>query len=195
MYIRCCSTLRVALLFSFIFSLSPARAQQQCHFHDGTVAANYSPCKSTAPVTHCCQDGQACLSNGLCFVSFSASIYTETCTDATWQDSSCFLKCTQSKLSKILGRIHTKHCCAVAHIESLTKPSSLAIGNKNDISILYRCNNDDWCCSTGGNVTSCCQDDGPQNPEISIEWFGLCSGNDAGANCETTAIPHDKLKL
>ena len=38
----------------------------------------------------------------------------------------------------------------------LTPAAHVAIGKIGDLSTLYRCDNNEWCCSAHGNTTSCC---------------------------------------
>lgn len=103
--------MRTAFLLSLHFVQSLASAQQQCHFYDGTVAADHTPCSSSELVTHCCGYGQACLSNGLCFVAWDTSVWTGTCTDTRWLDSSCF---QQYKNSKSLTSLLFSALCIAA---------------------------------------------------------------------------------
>ena len=64
-----------------------------------------------------------------CYQAEDLSINTGTCTDKTWKDPSCFQQCPTSADYKT------------------------PVTNT-----LYRCDWDYWCCSAGGNVTSCCND-------------------------------------
>lgn len=119
---------------SIVFSLLLWRRiqAQACYYPDGAPEPNDIPCNASAPSSLCCQWGATCLNNGLCFSRWDTSINTGTCTDKAWTSSSCFQKCPQS------------------------------LGINNGFHTLYRCNNDQWCCSMGGNTTSCCNDGGPQ---------------------------------
>lgn len=60
-----------AVLFLILISLS-AEAAKDCYWADGqsletTNTPGYAPCYPNADVRHCCQAGEACLANGLCF--------------------------------------------------------------------------------------------------------------------------------
>ena len=57
------------------------------------------------------------------------SINTGTCTDKGWKDPSCFQQCPTS------AAYRTPH-----------------------VNTLFRCDSNYWCCSAGGNKTSCCDD-------------------------------------
>ena len=101
---------------------------QNCYYPDGTVEPTHIACNASAEHSLCCGPGSSCLTNSLCLSQWDTSINTGTCTDRNWTDPSCFQQC----------------------------PPSLE--NDHGIHTLYRCNNDYWCCSTGGNTTSCCDD-------------------------------------
>lgn len=97
-----------------------------CYYKGGEQTSSdssFTPCNPTNTQTHCCDAGQTCVSNGLCFVKWDSSLNTGACTDSTWEDSSCFQQC-------------------------------------GAFSTLYRCSNNNWCCSNGGNTTNCCNDSG-----------------------------------
>ena len=116
---------------SIVFSvLLWRRIQAQCYYPDSTSEPRDTVCNASAPVSLCCQNGETCLTNGLCFSEWDTSINTGTCTDKTWASPICFQQCVPT-----LGIDHGFHT-------------------------LYRCNYDFWCCSTGGNTTSCCNDAG-----------------------------------
>ena len=125
---------------SIIFSLLLwRRIQAQCYYPDHTSAPNDIVCNSSAPFSPCCQNGAICLTTGLCFLETDTSINTGTCTDKTWASLSCFQTCTPS------------------------------LWNDHGFHTLYRCSDNLWCCSMGGNTTSCCSDGG-------VELFPLPSG-------------------
>ncbi|KAM0800261.1 hypothetical protein BDR22DRAFT_908739 [Usnea florida] len=112
------------------------RSQAQCYYPDSTSEPRDFVCNASAPVSLCCQNGETCFTNGLCFSQWDTSINTGTCTDKSWMSSTCFQQCLPSH--DIDHGFHT----------------------------LYRCNNDQWCCFTGGNTTSCCNDEG-------VNWFTM----------------------
>jgi hypothetical protein len=60
-----------AVLFFILIPLR-AEAAKDCYWADGqsletTNTPGYAPCYPNADVSHCCQAGEACLANGLCF--------------------------------------------------------------------------------------------------------------------------------
>lgn len=61
---------RLALLFLFCSLLPIVQSQRACYWPDGSSTAssnnNYIACDAEG-VSHCCGQGEACLSNGLCF--------------------------------------------------------------------------------------------------------------------------------
>ncbi|KAG7004340.1 hypothetical protein G7Y79_00026g059240 [Physcia stellaris] len=103
-------------------------AAQQCFFPAGTKAKDHIPCNGSSTTTHCCANGAACLTNGLCFLQWDSSLNTGACTQKQWSDKTCFQQCIQT------------------------------VGRTDGEDTLYRCSNNDWCCSSNGNTTSCCQD-------------------------------------
>ena len=116
---------------SIMFSLLLwRRIQAQCYYPDHTSEPRDNVCNASAPFSLCCQNGETCLTNGLCFSEWDTSINTGTCTDKAWNSSSCFQQCLPS------------------------------LGIDHGIHTLYRCNGNEWCCSAGGNITSCCDDEG-----------------------------------
>ena len=127
------------------------RIQAQCYYPDSTSEPRDIVCNASAPISLCCQNGETCLTNGLCFSKWDTSINTGTCTDKTWSSSSCFQQCLPS------------------------------IGIDHGIHTLYRCTGNEWCCSAGGNITSCCNDGGVDlfnlnNPDGVMGGTGLLSG-------------------
>lgn len=42
---------------------------------------------------------------------------------------------------------------------------------------LYRCNDNNWCCSTGGNATSCCNDPGIENFFFNVGQADISNGS------------------
>ncbi|KAL6721983.1 hypothetical protein ACLMJK_001088 [Lecanora helva] len=114
--IACVTILRLPLLL----------AESSCYHQDASLWSDGIVCNNTASSSLCCQQGSACLSNGLCFLKYDASINIGGCTDRTWTSPNCFQGCPKSYAS----------------------------------ATLYRCDDNDWCCSDGGNTTSCCNDDG-----------------------------------
>ncbi|CAL8577314.1 hypothetical protein XPA_003146 [Xanthoria parietina] len=124
--------------FLVIYCLLLTCVSSTCYYDSGTIAPEYTPCNVSAiGTTHCCQNGHACLTTGLCMVSWDTSVNTGSCTDQTWDSPACFRKCPGR-----LGALNT----------------------------LYRCDENQWCCSLGGNTTTCCQDP-------NVDFFELNGAN------------------
>ncbi|KAF1949759.1 hypothetical protein CC80DRAFT_497224 [Byssothecium circinans] len=73
----------VAALLSFV------AAQKSCFYPDKSNATGLTPCRRDAEVTHCCKEGDECLSNGLCYSAGLNSVVRRGCTDKTWTLSEC----------------------------------------------------------------------------------------------------------
>ena len=117
-----------ASLTAFSFLLGRRIEAQEWYCSDRTVETSHVACNDSAQASLCCQYGAICLTSGLCFDKGDTSINIGTCTDKTWTDPSCFQDCPYST------------------------------GIEHGFNTLYRCNGNQWCCSTIGNTTSCCDD-------------------------------------
>lgn len=122
------SSAQRAPLVILSFLLARGTQAQTCYYPDQTVEPSHIVCNASAQFSLCCQQGATCLTSGLCFSQWDTSINTGTCTDRTGTDHSCFQQCP------------------------------LTLGSDHGFHTLYRCNDNKWCCSTGGNKTSCCAD-------------------------------------
>ena len=142
----------IYIILSSAFAILPIARASQCYNPDGTTPKNdFYPCNGTAEVTHCCSDAEACLSNGLCFMKWDTSVNTGLCTDQSWANSACFQPCLECKSIQS----DPSACNSDFRIAK-------AIGKIEDLSTLYRCSGNEWCCSAGGNTTSCC----PENKNL-----------------------------
>lgn len=69
-----------------------AQDARSCYWPNGTDVAvgnnSYFPCSSSGP-SSCCLEGEACLSNGLCYGAEWGNTYRGACTDSTWTTSYC----------------------------------------------------------------------------------------------------------
>jgi len=93
--------LLILLLFTSLLSIATA---QTCYIRNGTdrntlIDAGpdlYQPCWTKQAFSMCCRKGpggvDACLGNGLC-INKANDTYRESCTDKTWQSSSCLNLC------------------------------------------------------------------------------------------------------
>jgi len=88
--------LQFALLYGFLllFIAKPINTLS-CYHPDGTrvdPSKKMIACNSTAEFTHCCADGDQCLTNGLCKAAADGRInsyWRESCTDPTWKSPAC----------------------------------------------------------------------------------------------------------
>ena len=121
-----------ALLFTyFLFLWLPSTKSQgsrQCYWPDGTTTSStghlYLPCTNNGP-SNCCSDGEACLSNGLCFgaaigsvscqmfpkllkheIDRSIKIYRGACTDSSWDNQTACPHYCNSTTSTTRPRTH-----------------------------------------------------------------------------------------
>lgn len=85
---RC--TLLAAALVSLWVSGSQA---QNCYYPDGGVSSTDAACSSNGGA--CCPLHWECMSNGLCYYPQADYYGRYTCTDETWQSSSCPQLCTE----------------------------------------------------------------------------------------------------
>lgn len=87
----------VARIPLLLFTQLSVTLAQQCYYPDGSVSPNYTACNTTASATNCCAQGEACLSSGLCYMTYDMSINTGTCTDKKWQSPECFQQCPNGR--------------------------------------------------------------------------------------------------
>lgn len=59
----------------------------RCYYANGTREPNDYPCVYTPGA--CCPVWSICMSNGLCVIDGGMTYERHTCTDQTWQNSSC----------------------------------------------------------------------------------------------------------
>jgi hypothetical protein len=148
----------VLLLASWIHHSS-----SQCYNPDGSEIA-YQPCFPSDQKTHCCDVGTTCLSTGLCLVKSDSSFNTG--------------KYSLSRISTKVGGIPLcrdldfRHLSIrwdgvdSSHIGGCTDPTWNSVNcfshckssQLGTVSTVYRCSNNNWCCSDGANSTSCCHD-------------------------------------
>jgi len=151
------------LIFGVLLTHSGLALAQKCYYTDQkTVAGGHTPCNISAIEhgggTTCCANGEACLTSGLCYVIFDMSINIGACTDSSWSTSNCFQKCPSGRSFRLLpsSSFHLNRSRCMVDLLTLLS-TRLEYGNANT-NTLYRCNNNQWCCSRGGNTTSCCND-------------------------------------
>jgi len=64
-----------------------------CYYPNGQLADGLSPCNTTAPVSHCCRNGDVCVTNGLCFSTGLMAVVRRGCTDKTFNSTLCPQQC------------------------------------------------------------------------------------------------------
>lgn len=84
--------------------------ESKCYFPDGSEVLHHVACRSGDGFSACCEQGFACLSNGLCNVTEHvpdlehrglAQHNRESCTDPTWESTDCPLFCLNSDLDPL----------------------------------------------------------------------------------------------
>ncbi|KAF3404165.1 hypothetical protein DPV78_002765 [Talaromyces pinophilus] len=99
-----------------------AEASRQCYFPNHKLAVNDTAC-TAGSVSVCCQQGAACLDNGLCYLpsaSAAGGFIRGSCTDQTWASQDCPQYCTDDIPGGIFNSLSdagvvacggTKYCC------------------------------------------------------------------------------------
>lgn len=89
-----------AAIYSLVSLLLAPTASANCYLRNGTnrngdttgAAAAYQPCLPGDPVSMCCSVYfDQCRSDGLCYDG--TNLWRESCTDPTWQSTSCIKLC------------------------------------------------------------------------------------------------------
>jgi hypothetical protein len=80
---------------------------------------------------------------------YDGSTYTGACTDSSWKDPNCFQSCPKCT---------PPHTAPPPPIQHTLLTLTLTAYKSQGPNTLYRCSNEKWCCSKGGNITSCCSD-------------------------------------
>lgn len=105
---------------------------QACYGHsspNAVILPNYGSCNPQASsISLCCENGQTCLTNGLC-VTESGVYYNGGCTDSTYKAAICPTFCTSGDANWVI------EC------------HGSAVGAVKD---------GDFCCSVNGTTTTCC---------------------------------------
>ncbi|KAF2266350.1 hypothetical protein CC78DRAFT_531745 [Lojkania enalia] len=106
-------SLSCVLLSSYLFW----RTDASCYYPDGSFPDDYIyvPC-SGDEFTSCCILGEdQCLSNGLCYYSWSDSMYRSACTDQSWNSTNCFQHCKTgdyaSNRDELVHCGDNRYCC------------------------------------------------------------------------------------
>jgi hypothetical protein len=82
---------------SNVLQVSADGLHDKCYWPNGDVSPKDSACTGDGSPSACCPMGWECLSNNLCY-SELAKIYERTsCTDMSWEDTTCLGMCTKSE--------------------------------------------------------------------------------------------------
>jgi hypothetical protein len=101
-----------AWLASYVFYNAPTAAAQsarRCYTPRGDMLGDYVPCHNQGD-SDCCQELDACLSNGLCFSAREGLIYRGGCTRRDWETNSCRQMCPRCQFC-FLRSGTTVICC------------------------------------------------------------------------------------
>lgn len=71
---------------------------QTCYYPNSTASID-TPCHSDAAASACCNDGDTCLSNGLCLAQHGPEVISRgSCTDQSWESPSCPQHCADVEI-------------------------------------------------------------------------------------------------
>jgi len=107
------------LVTTFVLLHLAATAHAFCYFPNGQLTSNYQPCAGDigTSATTCCDQGYACLGNGLCQatgfelpVPGAREFMRGGCTDKTWTNSGCPLFCIDPKLNNLTSAAGVGSC-------------------------------------------------------------------------------------
>lgn len=87
---------RAFFLLVKFFGLFCSSTYATCYFPNGEIRIDetYQPCNPNQEYSMCCRtDYNECRSDGLCLDLTSSRIWRESCTDPTWNSSSCVKLC------------------------------------------------------------------------------------------------------
>ncbi len=89
-------------------SLAADEPPRQCYFSDSSIALDYLPCASTGDI-HCCNKGETCLSNGLCYGGNIGLIYQGGCSVREWNSQYCPSACRNGALLLLISSFTIFH--------------------------------------------------------------------------------------
>ena len=95
--------LRFSSLVFFCVASFSSKSYANCYFPNGTDVNAllstdvYQPCNAGDDVSMCCALNRPypdkCRSDGLCFSTYDLNIWRDSCTDRSWESSSCVKLC------------------------------------------------------------------------------------------------------
>jgi len=78
----------------------------ECYYPNGEPGDGLTPCNSTATVSHCCRQGDVCVTNGFCFSTGLNALVRRGCTDKTFNSTECPEQCSKGVfIPAVLTRI------------------------------------------------------------------------------------------
>ncbi|KAL8783193.1 MAG: hypothetical protein Q9213_004822 [Squamulea squamosa] len=105
---------RLLLYLYLIQSLQHALVSaQNCYYPNGDLSKDDAPC-SSADGAACCPKDWQCLDNGLCYLDNQKYFGRYTCTDKSWQSSSCPHYCTTDSGNQAVQQCSNhngQYCC------------------------------------------------------------------------------------
>ena len=149
-----------------------------CYYPDGSPSKeNDIPC-NTSGYGPCCPDQWQCESNGLCYLENEGYYGRYTCTDQTWQSSSCPQICTHGIFHLMLARTEMK----------LTEDVDLtADGNE----AVLECTSGSYCCDSNrpelSGGTACCEAGAPRFSLAALPLLPPYDDGDGGASASSAA--------
>lgn len=149
-----------------------------CYYPNGdpSIGEIDIPC-NTSGDSPCCPDQWQCESNGLCFLENEGYYGRYTCTDQTWQSSSCPQICTHGMFRPVLGRTEMK----------LTEDVDLT-ANGNEA--VLECTSGSYCCDSNrpelSGGTACCE---AGAPKFSLAALPLLPLDGDGGNSTLSSEP------
>lgn len=125
-----------------------------CWYPNGQQASNHYPCSSQLPGV-CCSVNSVCMSNGLCLNADFTSYTEGTCTNSTWEVSTCPDFCSKGKRlstprirSRLMQLGDWKYLESQPHVVDFCGDGNDGNGNQVET----------WCCNKPGD-SDCCNKD------------------------------------
>ena len=149
-----------------------------CYYPNGSPSKeNDIPC-NTSGDGPCCPDQWQCESNGLCFLENEGYYGRYTCTDQTWQSSSCPQICTHGIFRLMLARTEMK----------LTEDVDLT-ANGNEA--VLECTSGSYCCDSNrpelSGGTACCEAGAPRSSLAPLPLQSPYNDGGGGASVSSAA--------
>ena len=149
-----------------------------CYYPDGSPSIeNDIPC-DTSGYGPCCPDQWLCESNGLCYLENEGYYGRYTCTDQTWQSSSCPQICTHGIFRLLLARTEMK----------LTRDVDLTAGGNEAV---LECTSGSYCCDSNrpelSGGTACCEAGAPRFSLAALPLLPPYNDGDGGGSVSSAS--------